>query len=59
MLINFISSDLIFFQITDNEVGKGERSRVDSEKVKMLIHSNWDNFVNWDTTKGYRQQMSG
>lgn len=40
MLINFISSDLIFFQITDNRVGKGERWRVDSEKVKMLIHSN-------------------
>ena len=34
MLINFISSDFIFFWITDNKAGKGERLGIASEKVK-------------------------
>lgn len=34
MLITFISSDFIFFWITDSKAGKGERLGIDSETVK-------------------------
>lgn len=52
MLINFISSDFIFFWITDNKAGKGEGLGIESEKVKTGFTVTGC-FVNWDTTKGY------